>query len=434
MLLVEGAPGYEHSFLKRAWHADPGIVLDAVVRKGQNDRGEPTFYIQGDPERTRALGTGYPVDRRTLFHYDAVVLANVQTALLRPDQLQLTADFVGERGGGLLMLGSLTLTGEGLAGSVLEPILPVSLSARTRAGGSERRDGSSDQATVTDDGLVHPITQLGATPAETRERWDELPPLGGSVALGPARPLASVLADVSTPTGEVRPLVAVQRYGPGRSMVFAGEGAWRWKMLQPAADRSYEQFWGQAMRWLTGGAADPVTLAISAGAMPGDLVELDIHVRDDTYRAVVDAEPRLMVRTPGGEGRELSPRLVNAETGHYAADFRPDEVGVYEVSLEVGQDGAPSGAVTRWVLVGGVDNEFSSPGLDARQLERVAEASEGDLVSPSDVGSLAARLRSRASDRSPAIIRDRWHGVGSFVLVLALLTVEWTLRRTWGLS
>jgi hypothetical protein len=31
-------------------------------------------------------------------------------------------------------------------------------------------------------------------------------------------------------------------------MVFAGEASWRWRMLLPATDRSYETFWKQALR------------------------------------------------------------------------------------------------------------------------------------------------------------------------------------------
>jgi len=43
ILMVEGAPGYEHTFLKRALAQDPGLDVDAVVRKGQNDDGRDTF-------------------------------------------------------------------------------------------------------------------------------------------------------------------------------------------------------------------------------------------------------------------------------------------------------------------------------------------------------------------------------------------------------
>ena len=46
VLFVEGAPGFEHSFLKRAWAADPGLDVDSIVRKGKNEQGADTFYIQ----------------------------------------------------------------------------------------------------------------------------------------------------------------------------------------------------------------------------------------------------------------------------------------------------------------------------------------------------------------------------------------------------
>jgi RNA polymerase sigma factor (sigma-70 family) len=43
--------------------------------------------------------------------------------------------------------------------------------------------------------------------------------------------------------------VLLQRFGRGRSMVFAGEASWRWRMLQSSTDRSYEFFWRQAARF-----------------------------------------------------------------------------------------------------------------------------------------------------------------------------------------
>ena len=67
MLLVEGAPGFEHTFLKRALARDPALEVDSVVRKGQNDEGRDTFFIQAAASRSAALATGYPVKRAELF-------------------------------------------------------------------------------------------------------------------------------------------------------------------------------------------------------------------------------------------------------------------------------------------------------------------------------------------------------------------------------
>ena len=33
-------------------------------------------------------------------------------------------------------------------------------------------------------------------------------------------------------------------------MIFTGEASWRWRMLLPADDRSFDTFWKQSLRWL----------------------------------------------------------------------------------------------------------------------------------------------------------------------------------------
>ena len=59
--------------------------------------------------------------------------------------------------------------------------------------------------------------------------------LGGARSAAP-RPGAQVLAVALTAGGTPQPLIAAQRYGQGRSMVFAGEASWRWRMMRPATD------------------------------------------------------------------------------------------------------------------------------------------------------------------------------------------------------
>ena len=60
VLLVEGAPGFEHSFLKRSLGVDPGLQIDSIVRKGKNEEGNDTFYIQAAKSRSDSLTSGYP--------------------------------------------------------------------------------------------------------------------------------------------------------------------------------------------------------------------------------------------------------------------------------------------------------------------------------------------------------------------------------------
>ncbi len=268
VLLVEGAPGFEHSFLKRALSGDRGLEVDSVVRKGKNEQGADTYYVQATRGRGEALATGYPADAATLFTYDAIAFANVTGEQLSAAQLEATRDFVSRRGGGLMVLGAQSFLNRGLGGTAVEDALPVELTRRVDAAGPSAAHRGAYRVALTDAGTQHPVTRLGQTEDDTRKRWDGLPALAAAASLGTARPGATVLATTSA-AGASRPLIAVQRYGEGRSMVFTGEASWRWRMMLPSTDRSYETFWRQSVRWLALGATDPVAVFPAAAAGVG---------------------------------------------------------------------------------------------------------------------------------------------------------------------
>src|SRR5690606_13176888 len=163
VLIVEGAPGFEHTFLKRALAGDRGLDVDSVVRKGRNDDGRPTFFVQAGEDRAEALAAGYPQTREALFKYDAIVFGNVEADFFTREQLSLTAEFVAARGGGLLVLGARSFERQGLSTTPLEEVLPVDLADR-RAEVLETSGGSEGQALnvpgLTADGAAHAATRL----------------------------------------------------------------------------------------------------------------------------------------------------------------------------------------------------------------------------------------------------------------------------------
>ena len=433
LLLVEGSPGYEHSFLKRMWLADPGLTFDAVVRKGQNDRGEQTFYVQGDPARTGALATGYPRTRAALFQYDAVVLANVEAEFFRPDQLEMTAAFVSERGGGLLVLGPASLRRRGYLGSSLEPVLPAQLDDRLGLRDAGRDGTGGDRFVPTPAGLTHPVLRLGSTVEETRSRWREVPALSGSVRLGPVRPGAAVLAVAGAGGESERPLVVVQRYGAGRSMIMAGRATWRWRMLLPADDPVYERYWGQAARWLTAGAAPRIEVATLGGIADGDSLRVDVSVRDDEFRPLAGAAVRVSVSDPAGEPRLDGERAAARGAGEYSVSTPPLSAGAHRIDVAVARDGQALGSRRDWVLVGGADPELEDPWLDTELLRRAAEAAGGARLDAERLDDLADRLRGAFRADPRTVTREVWHHSAVLMLLMALLCAEWSLRRLWGM-
>jgi hypothetical protein len=440
VLLIEGAPGFEQSFLKRAWDVDPGLEVDSIVKKGQNDQGANTYLVQAAAARTGALTTGFPNARDALFAYDAVVLANIGADSLTRDQLTLIADFVAERGGGLLVLGAQSFRQGGLIGTALEEVLPVELS--DRQGGliraSQVRDGlpgdvERSRLVPTREGEQHPVTRLGRSPEETRQRWAALPALPYAVLLGGPRPGAHVLAVTGGASGSVYPMLAVQRYGQGRAMVFAGEASWRWKMMMPATDRTYETFWRQVARWLTTGAPDAVTIRDVSSAMPGDTVNLDVLVRDGSFMAIPGAIVALKATAPDGGEQVLNPALADAASGTYRAALRVDRPGVYRVSAQARRGPAALESAEQWFLVGGADPELSDARLNEDVLRRIAAATGGRYERADEADTLPRLLEALRPEAVPPERRDLWNNAWMFMAIVLLLSIEWVLRRRWGM-
>ena len=436
VLLIEGAPGFEHTFLKRALARDPALEVDSVVRKGQNDEGRDTFFIQAASSRTNALATGYPRRTSELFPYDAVFFGNVGGEFFSRDQLAMTADFVARRGGGLLVFGARSFERAGLAGTPLEEVLPIDLTdrraalVRTAAGAAP----AANALALTADGVAHPATRVAVTIAESQKRWAQLPPLASVTTAGGPRPGAQILAVTSTSGGELRPLLVTQRYGQGRTLVFAGEASWRWRMMLPASDDTHELVWRQLARWVASGAAERVEIPTSSVALPGTTETVSVVVRDEEFKSIADAVVSLRVSEPGGQERTMTAALTDPSTGRYAAAVRFDRPGVYSIAADVRRGSEKLGTVSRSMLVGGADVELSQPRLNDSVLRRIADTTRGQYVPASDAHKLAAMLSATDAARPPTEMRDLWHNGLSLAVIIGLLAAEWMARRRVGLA
>lgn len=433
VLLVEGAPGYEHAFLKRALAQDSGLDVDAVVRHGRNEQGRDTFYIQAAAERTRALDTGFPGRREDLFVYDLVILANVAGSQIGPARLDLLRAFVSERGGGLLALGAQSFLNQGLLGTPIEEALPLDLAGRSTTVLPASPVAGLNRVALTAHGLSHPVMQLAGDAASTRAAWGEMPPLAAIAPLGGPRPGATVLAVTGGPGGTPRALVAVHRYGEGRAMAFTGEASWRWRMLRPSTDRGFDRFWRQAVRWLALRATDAVALETPPAAVPGEAAQVAVFVRTAAFAAVPDAEVSVRITAPDGRIETISPSGGGDEQGRYTVRFRPEQPGVYGVAASAERAGESLGTAATAMLVGGWDPEMTAPRLDRALLERVALGSGGRLIQSGEAAALADSLVTAVPDARLAVRHDLWHNGWSLFAIVLLLGAEWGLRRRWGL-
>jgi uncharacterized membrane protein len=435
ILALAGAPGFEHTFMMRAWARDPGLDVDSVVRKGRNADGQDTYFVQTAPDRTVALTGGFPSKREDLYAYDALVIDNLESDSLTRDALGMIADFVAQRGGGLLVVGGRSLSGRGLAGTPLESVIPVQLGDRRSPGGTTpgRISGTSDKVVLTPAGETHPATRIGASREETRRLWSALPVLASTTPVGGPRSGAAVLAVAASQTGDVYPVIAVQQYGKGRSMMFSGEASWRWRMMLPSTDRSYEFIWRQAARWIATSSPDPFSLTAPDQVELGGAATVRIEARDAAFVGIGDAEVDARVQAPDGETSALTLRRVPGEAGRSTAEFVAEQEGLYRVSAEARRGASTIGSAVRWIYAGGSDPEFADPRLNEPVLRRIARTTGGRYVRPSETGQIAGWLRETARfDQAPER-RDLWHEPWAFLLIIGALSAEWIVRRLAGL-
>ena len=165
ILYFEGEPRYEVKFIRRAVADDRNLQLVVLQRTAENK------YLRLDVDSPEELAAGFPKQRDELFAYRGIVLGSIEAAAFSGDQLQMIADFVDRRGGGLLMLGGPRAFDEGkYAGTPIADVLPVVLG---QAGA--RRSGSTTRLRVrpTRAGSAHPATQIAGTERESATRWND---------------------------------------------------------------------------------------------------------------------------------------------------------------------------------------------------------------------------------------------------------------------
>ena len=216
-------------------------------------------------------------------------------------------------------------------------------------------------------------------------------------------------------------------------MVFTGEASWRWRMLLPTSDQSYERFWRQAVRWLAQNAPDRVSLTLPAAPAPGDGLPIVVGARDADYSPRAEATVEVRVTSPNGRVESVQATPVAAQGGQFRAAVRASEAGVYRVSVDARRGQAALGSSSGAMLVGGVDPEMTDPRLNEDTLQRVTRASGGAILATGDTAELLSRLDAGIPAAVAAVRRDLWQTGWSFALLTGLLAAEWLFRRASGL-
>ena len=96
-------------------------------------------------------------------------------------------------------------------------------------------------------GAAHPIMQLSSRGSAV-EMWGELPALDGANLLPQRRVKQNAQVLAQTADASRRPLLVAGQSGEGRTLAFAADSTWRWRMENHGDE--HRRFWRQVVLWL----------------------------------------------------------------------------------------------------------------------------------------------------------------------------------------
>jgi len=424
ILFFEGVPRPEITFIARALQDDENIRTARLTRTAD------AKYLRQDVVDTLELRGGFPNQREVLFDYDALVLGSVEASQFTSDQLQMVADFVGERGGGLLVLGGKRALAEGgFIGTPLEDVLPVVLEEPS---GSEPQFVTGLQARPTRAGASHPVTQIAPGPAEeTVVAWETLPPVSTYNPVRRLKPGATALLTAPTDDGD-QIILAHHRYGSGKALAFPVEDSWQWQMGYEVdiEDQRFETYWRQLLRWLVDGSPDPVEARLPSDRVePGRALMIQTLVSDSGFVELNGAQVSATVVDPAGESSTLDFDWTVERDGLYAAEVRTNAAGLYQVAVEARRDDALIGQDTVYVRAEESRAEYFDFGMKEGVLRRMADETGGRFYTPATMSTLPEDLQYTGGGVTQIDELDLWDMPIIFLLLLSLIAVEWGYRR-----
>jgi len=431
ILYFEGEPRWELKFLRRAVYGDENLQVVVLQRTAEGK------FLRLEVDDAEELAAGFPKTREELFRYRALILGSVEASFFTHNQLDMIADFVSRRGGGLLFLGGRNSFAEGgYQGTRLAEVLPVFLDDELSTGAGPYFDELF--ITPTRAGLTHPATQLGADNSDAVvERWEALPAVTTLNPITRLKPGATGLLTGGPESDRDRQVVlAFHRYGRGKVIVLPIQDSWIWQMHAdiPLEDQTHETFWRQLLRWLTDGVPDQVGAQSEREVVePGQPVNLTVEVGDSAYAEVNNANVVAIVRDPSGDSITIALDWDVEQDGRYNGGFPTAAPGLYEVFVHAMRGADTIGTAVTYVDVAPSAEEYFDASMRGTTLRRIADQTGGLFYTPESVSNLPEDISLTGAGVTLTEERDLWDMPILLLLVLGLMGGEWGYRRKRGL-
>jgi hypothetical protein len=431
LFFAEYEPTWEWRFIKEVFHRDKLVGM----------RGFRTFLRSSDPRvrQTNALFTpSIAPPRAEFFANDVIMLGDMAGSALSSRFCEMVEEFVGNFGGGLVVMAGPRFGPGQLADTLLGKMLPVVVDPAAKI-----RDHEPFRLHLRPEAGQVDFMQLGSDAAEFNKAWDNLGEIPWYQPVERAHPMATVLAEHPTDTcadgKSHQPLIAIRRYGRGE-VVYLGFNE-MWRLRKKYGELYYRQFWGQMIHRLA--------LSHALGTQKRFVVHTDRrrYQGDDQVLLTVEAydadfQPLAESAVPGGslKAEMFLPAQAAREEGKNLQSLTIPALrkGVFEVRVPVFAGGEYRVRVVDPVTEEASEVSFQVISVSAERQQAVrdvaleqalADNTGGkyyDLVSAKKLPD-EIRLTPRGESREMRIAL--WNTWFFFGIIVLLLLGEWLVRK-----
>jgi von Willebrand factor type A domain/Aerotolerance regulator N-terminal len=439
VLYIDGYPRYEFRFLKVLLERESDAVAgNKSIELSTLLLDAAPGYAEQDKSALRNLPT-----KTELFGYDVVLFGDVDPANL-PRAAAFFADlseFVQVKGGGLLFMAGGQSNPVKLYGTPLAELLPVLPADITGQPDPTMLLVDGYRPKLTAYGRAHPLLRLSSDDAENAKLWAAFKPLYWTSTGFRNKTTAEVLAvHPDRPAdgfpGENHPLILQQFVGSGRVMFFAFDETWRWRFR--ASEEKYNQFWMQAIRTLSRSRVTRAEVRTDkqTSYRRDEPIRVTVRFPDDAPPPGVDAPIKVQVdRTPlkkgtsAAESQTVQLSKVEGTRATYQTMLTRTPEGEYKFTLiDPVVTGSKPRAEARVLPPAGERDRID---MNRAELTRAATESRGKFYTLLDAARVIDDLPevARVPLNQPVPPIPIWNHAAMFALVVALLGLEWILRR-----
>ena len=444
ILYCEGYPRWDYRYIKNEMMRDATVDISCLLFSA--DRG---FAQEGDKPITR-----FPESMSEMLEYDVVLFGDVDQRQFTDAQLQLVNDFVAKKGGGFGMVAGPRFSPHAYNGSPIESVLPVTISRVQPPEEFAQNIAQGFRPALTKDGEISTIFRF----FENRELnakfiKDDIQPIFWYCKGITAKPgLGEVYAEHPSdlgPDGRKAPLLVLGRFGAGRTLFSAFDDSWRWRFY--TGESIFDTYWVQQLRYLARSkklGQRRFTLASLRPAYElGQKVEVSLRILDPELLQQLPEQIGVILENENGQAvRQDTLQRREGQNDLYVASWTADTVGRFTFRLPALSSGAEGADLPIEVHVPRL--ELTQPQVNRDLLSRLATTvAEAQDASGPDLDKL--RLN---ADSSPATVREElkkipsaaaiipvytneplWNAPLAMVIFVLLITLEWVLRKVYGM-